>query len=64
MFYRNQNQSMIAGVAAGIADKYDVSVTLVRILFVLGYLFFGIGLVAYLIGWMRSPGNTGQATLI
>lgn len=37
--YRNQEQGIITGVCAGIADYFDISKGVVRFLFVLGFLF-------------------------
>jgi phage shock protein PspC (stress-responsive transcriptional regulator) len=46
----------IAGVCAGLAQYFDVDVTLVRLLVVLG-VFFSCGLVllAYIIAWIIMP---------
>jgi phage shock protein C len=46
----------IAGVCAGLAQYFDVDVTLVRLLVVLG-IFFSCGLVllAYIIAWIIMP---------
>ncbi len=46
----------IAGVCAGLAHYFDVDVTLVRLLVVLG-IFFSCGLVllAYIIAWVIMP---------
>jgi len=47
----------IAGVCAGLADAFGVSVTLVRAAFVLLALppFSGIGIVLYLVLWFLMP---------
>lgn len=49
--YRNSEKSVVFGVCAGIADYFGFDVTIVRVLVVLGTLFFGGPLVpvAYLI---------------
>ncbi|MGI5836942.1 MAG: PspC domain-containing protein [Chloroflexota bacterium] len=54
--YRSRDQRMIAGVAGGIAEYFDVDPTLVRIIFVLLALpgFFP-GLLFYLILWVIIP---------
>jgi phage shock protein PspC (stress-responsive transcriptional regulator) len=46
----------IAGVCAGLAQYFDVDVTLVRLLVVLG-IFFSCGLVllAYIVAWIIMP---------
>ena len=45
---------MIAGVCAGLADRFGISRGLVRILFVIGGI-FGAGELAYLVGWILIP---------
>lgn len=45
---------MIVGVAAAVADGVGLSVTLVRVLFVVAGL-FGAGEVVYLILWILLP---------
>ncbi len=48
--YRSATDVKICGVCAGIADYFNIDVTLIRLIWVLGSLFTGIfiGLVAYL----------------
>lgn len=48
---------IIAGVAAGVADYLGVDVTIVRIAFVVLALVGGIGIPAYLAGWLLMPGE-------
>ena len=49
----------IAGVAAGLADYFDVDVTLVRIIWVILLLPGGLpGLIPYLICWIMIPPET------
>lgn len=51
----------IAGVCAGIARHLGWDVTIVRVVFLAAILFKGIGLLAYLIGWICMPANGGRA---
>jgi len=53
--YRSRKQRMIAGVAGGLAEYFEVDVTLIRLLWVLVALCVGGGLVAYLIAWLLIP---------
>ena len=47
---------MIAGVCAGLAEQFGISVTIVRLAFVLGALIgTGMGLVIYLVLWVVMP---------
>jgi len=45
----------IAGVCAGVARHMGADVTLVRIVFLTAFVFSGVGLVAYIIGWICMP---------
>jgi phage shock protein PspC (stress-responsive transcriptional regulator) len=55
----------IAGVCAGLADAFGVSVTLVRAGFVLLALppFSGMGIVLYLVLWFLMPTEDGPSAL-
>ena len=54
---RRSNDRMIAGVCAGIAEYFDVDVTLVRI----GYVLISVisaafpGILVYIIAWVIMP---------
>lgn len=45
----------IAGVCAGIAEYFDLDVTLIRVIWVLAVIFGGTGLIAYLVCWLVMP---------
>lgn len=45
----------IAGVAAGIANRYRIDPTLVRVALVVATIYGGAGLVVYLLGWLCLP---------
>jgi phage shock protein C len=47
----------IAGVALGVAEYFDLDVTLIRLVWVLATIFGGCGLLAYIIGWIVIPGE-------
>ncbi len=53
--YRSRTNKVIAGVAAGLADYFNVDVVIFRLLFVLLLLFSGGGLLAYIILWIVIP---------
>ena len=61
---------MLAGVAGGIADRYDVDVSLVRVAFVVLTCAWGVGLVIYLAMWALVPregvhdGTPGDAAAV
>jgi len=52
--YRSENK-MIAGVCAGIAEHLEVDPTLIRLLWAFGSLFYGVGILAYIIAWIIIP---------
>jgi signal transduction histidine kinase len=52
---RDRDDGWIAGVAAGIARRFGVDVSLVRIAFVVATAAGGVGLAAYLLGWLVIP---------
>lgn len=55
-FFRDTDNALIAGVAAGIANYFGTDATLVRIIFVLLTIFGGgLGIVLYLVLWVAMP---------
>jgi len=52
--YRSRNKK-IGGVCQGIADYFNMDVTVVRLIAVLALLFVGGGLLAYLLLWIFIP---------
>jgi signal transduction histidine kinase len=52
---RDREAGWIGGVAAGIARRYGVDVSLVRLAFVVATAAGGFGLGAYLLGWILIP---------
>jgi phage shock protein PspC (stress-responsive transcriptional regulator) len=53
--YRSRNDRMIAGVCAGLADYLDIDPTIVRLLFVLGFVAGGATFWAYLVMMLVVP---------
>jgi phage shock protein C len=58
---RDVQNKKIAGVCAGFAEYLDVDVTLVRILWAALTLTAGIGLIAYIVGWIVMPKGPAAA---
>ena len=57
--YRVTSEKRIAGVCAGLARYFEVDVTLVRLLVVAATLCSGgLGLLAYIAGWIIMPRDT------
>lgn len=51
---RPQQGKIIGGVCAGLADRFGLSRTVVRLAFV-AFGLFGAGEIAYIIGWIVIP---------
>ena len=63
LFVRPTEGRMFAGVCAGVAKRWDLDVTLVRIVTVVLTLLSGVGLVAYVAAWLLTPSVDGPAPL-
>lgn len=55
---RDENKKMLGGVAAGLAEYFDVDVTVVRVVFVLMAVFGLAGVLIYLILWIVVPAKS------
>ena len=53
--YRDTDNAVIAGVAAGLARYFDVDPVIVRIIFVVSVFFNGLGILAYIVLWLVVP---------
>ena len=53
--YRSRKDKMIAGVASGLAEYFEIDPTLVRIIFVISLFLGGTGVLAYIILWIVVP---------
>jgi phage shock protein C len=53
--YRSRTNSMIAGVCGGLGEYLNVDPTILRVVAVLLIFAKGIGLLAYLVGWILVP---------
>lgn len=55
---RNRHDQMLGGVCAGVADRFDLDTTMVRLLTVIAALFsFGTVAVAYVAAWVLMPNH-------
>jgi|SRR5690242_4799694 phage shock protein C len=52
---RSSTDKKVAGVCAGLADYFDLDVTIIRIVWILAVLFAGTGVLVYLILWIALP---------
>ncbi len=53
--YRDAEHSVFAGVASGLSIYFGIDVVIVRVLFVIATLFWGWGILAYIILWITMP---------
>ena len=54
-FYLSTTDKKIGGVCGGLAEYFNIDSLLVRIGFVVLFLGFGTGLLAYLLLWILAP---------
>ena len=53
--FRSRREKMIAGVAGGLAEYFEIDPTLVRIIFIVSLFLGGTGILAYIILWIVVP---------
>jgi len=59
-WYRARHGKMIAGVCMGLAKQFNLSVTLIRLAFLLGAFLGGWGLIIYIALWAIMPREPGD----
>jgi phage shock protein C len=52
---RSRDDRMIAGVASGVAEFFDLDTTIVRVVWAFTVIFGGFGVLLYLIMWVIVP---------
>lgn len=58
--YRSRRYRIIAGVCGGLAERFGMPPTLVRLLFLLSFILPGTQVVIYLIMWVIFPNAPGH----
>lgn len=53
--YKNSEEAKLAGVCQGIAEYFDIDPTIIRIIWALGTLSYGVGLIVYIVLWIVLP---------
>ncbi|CAM3868346.1 PspC domain-containing protein [Bacillus cereus] len=53
--YKSETDKMLSGVCGGLGEYFDISSTLIRILWVIAVLCFGTGFLVYLICLLLMP---------
>lgn len=52
---RTSDNKVLAGVCGGLGQYFGIDATLVRIAFLVAFLFFGFGPLIYIILWLVMP---------
>jgi phage shock protein PspC (stress-responsive transcriptional regulator) len=52
---RKRDGRMLAGVCVGVADYFGVDVNVVRLVFAISSILWGLGALVYLIAWVVLP---------
>jgi len=55
--YRSAKSKLLGGVCGGIAEYFNVDPVIIRLLWVLFVLAYGIGILFYIIAWIIIPRN-------
>ena len=53
--YRSRTNRQVAGVCGGLAERFNVDPTLMRVLFIVLAIFGGAGIVLYIALWIVVP---------
>ena len=61
---RSETDRVLAGVAGGLAQRFGISSTLVRLAWVLSVLFGGLGILVYPILWIVLPKGSAHIPAI
>lgn len=56
-FFRDENNKLLGGVCAGLANYFNIDKLVVRILFIIFTFGFGFGFIIYLILWVAIPSS-------
>ncbi|SVD70832.1 uncharacterized protein METZ01_LOCUS423686, partial [marine metagenome] len=62
--YRNISDKVIAGVASGISNYFQVDPIIIRIIFLASLFAGGFGFFAYIICWISIPAKDGSEPII
>lgn len=56
--YRDEQNKMLGGVCAGLAEYFDMDITVMRLIFAFAFFIMGVGLIPYIILWVVLPRKT------
>ena len=60
--YRSKHNRVVAGVCGGIAEYFNIDPTIIRIIWVVVGLTYGVGILAYIIASIIIPNNKFDAS--
>ena len=55
--HKSKKNKVIAGVCAGLANYFNIDPVILRIIWLVLVLFFGIGALAYIVLWIIMPNS-------
>ena len=55
--YRSTKNKVLGGVCGGLGEYFNIDPVIVRILWILFCLAWGVGILAYIIAWIIIPKN-------
>lgn len=55
--YRDENNKLLGGVCSGLANYLNIDIVIVRIIFIILFFSFGVGLIPYIILWIAVPSS-------
>lgn len=55
--HKSNKNKVIAGVCAGLANYFNIDLVILRILWIILVLCFGVGALAYLMLWLIMPNS-------
>lgn len=58
--YRSKSQRILGGVCGGIAEYFGVDPTIVRLGWILLSLFWGVGIIMYILAWIVIPEQNAE----
>ena len=61
---RTRNGRLVAGVASGLAAYFGVDVNLVRLAFGVFTIFYGLGILLYLVAWAVLPDEEEDGSIL
>jgi phage shock protein PspC (stress-responsive transcriptional regulator) len=61
---RRRDGRLVAGVCTGLAAYFGIHVTLIRLAFAVYTIFWGLGVLIYLVAWVVVPEEGEEASIV